>query len=183
MTNKSSLAYLGLGSNLGNRSVFLSSALRQLNAGDLTVIRSSEIYESAPIGPVQDQPPYLNLVVEIRTGLAPVALLHRILAVEIALGRKREIPKGPRTIDIDLLLYEERIGRWPGLTLPHAEMSQRAFVLLPLLELNAELVDPRDGRRFAEHLEMLGETQEIQVIDPSQLSASATLAPQRFADH
>jgi len=182
VTNKSSLAYLGLGSNLGNRIDFLNRALAQLHCGDLIVTRSSKIYESAPVGPVKDQPAYYNMVAEIRTSLSPVALLHRALAVEVALGRRREIPKGPRTIDIDLLLYPGHMGDWPGLTLPHAEMNQRAFVLLPLLELDKSLTDPRDGRPYAESLRELGDSQPIRPLDVLSPPEYPLQAPKLFAD-
>jgi len=143
----SEAAYLGLGSNLGSRRENLAAALDALEDRGVALLAASSVYETAPVGPVQDQPPFLNMVARVESNLAPVALLEECLAVERELGRRREgaVPKGPRLIDVDLLLMGARVESLPGLELPHPELANRAFVLQPLLELDPELTDPRDG--------------------------------------
>ena len=141
-------AFLGLGSNLGDRDQQLRDALDGLAGHGITVLAASSVYETAPVGPVRDQPPFLNMVVRVQGALSPLELLRRCLEVERQLGRSREraVAKGPRIIDIDLLLMGQRVERHPELELPHPELTRRAFVLHPLLELDPELVDPRDGQ-------------------------------------
>ena len=144
---------VGLGSNLGEREQRLRAALAALGGGPgLRIARVSSVYESAPVGPVREQPAFLNLVVELRGELEPRALLGRLQQLETALGRVRGWPQGPRAIDLDLLLCGERVAAWPELVLPHPEIGRRAFVLLPLLELEPELRDPRSGRPLFERL-------------------------------
>jgi 2-amino-4-hydroxy-6-hydroxymethyldihydropteridine diphosphokinase len=141
-------SFVGLGSNLGDREQQLRAALAAL--GD--VVRVSSVYESAPVGPVRDQPAFLNLVAELRGEPEPRALLAELQRIEAALGRVRARQQGPRAIDLDLLLVGDRVGAWPELVLPHPEIGRRAFVLLPLLELGPDLRDPRTGRPYAERL-------------------------------
>jgi 2-amino-4-hydroxy-6-hydroxymethyldihydropteridine diphosphokinase len=142
------IAYVGLGSNLGDRARQLQRALEQL-ARVIEVCRVSSLYESEPVGPVREQPAFFNAVAEVRSRCEPVALLGHCLEVERRMGRRRTRAKGPRTIDLDLLLVGDLVGSWTELELPHPEIVHRAFVLHPLLELRAELVDPRDGRPLA----------------------------------
>jgi 2-amino-4-hydroxy-6-hydroxymethyldihydropteridine diphosphokinase len=146
-------SFVGLGSNLGDREQQLRTALAALGSARLGVARVSSIYESAPVGPVREQPAFLNLVVELSGEPAPRALLAELQRLEAALGRVRARQQGPRAIDLDLLLVGERVAAWPELVLPHPEIGRRAFVLLPLLELEPGLRDPRTGRPFAERLE------------------------------
>ncbi len=127
-------AYLGLGSNLGDRESLLRSALERLAADDLVITAVSSVYETAPVGWI-DQPDFLNLAAAIATALSPRALLERCLAVEAALGRVRAERWGPRTIDIDVLWYEGVVLQEPALTLPHPRLTERAFALLPLAEV------------------------------------------------
>lgn len=131
-------AYLSLGSNLGDRRANLAEALRRLAVRDLTVRRLSSLYESEPQD-LPDQPWFLNLVAEIDTALEPHALLERTQAVEAELGRRRLVLKGPRTIDIDILLYGDLVLDSPALVLPHPRAAQRRFVLEPLAELAPHL--------------------------------------------
>jgi 2-amino-4-hydroxy-6-hydroxymethyldihydropteridine diphosphokinase len=128
-------AFLGLGSNLGDRMANLQRAI-DLLAGrpGIQVLRSSRVYETDPVGGPA-QPPYLNAVVEVATRLSPQELLEVCLAVERRLGRVRGERWGPRTIDIDLLTYGREELNEPSLTVPHPRMHERAFVLVPLLEL------------------------------------------------
>ncbi len=119
----------------------------------LLEIRSASLYETSP-QEVVDQPPFLNTVVTGRTALAPLALLDSLHAIEAALGRDRarERPKGPRSIDVDLLLYGSQVIAEERLVVPHPSMHLRKFVLVPLLELAPELLDPAQSVPFADHL-------------------------------
>jgi 2-amino-4-hydroxy-6-hydroxymethyldihydropteridine diphosphokinase len=131
--------YLGLGSNLGDRRASIASAVRALEAsGAVVEQRLSSLYETDAISE-SSQPAYLNAVLRGRTALAPGLLLERCLALETALGRRRPpgINKAPRTIDIDLLLYGDRVIRTRDLELPHPGLLARAFVLIPLAEVAA----------------------------------------------
>jgi 2-amino-4-hydroxy-6-hydroxymethyldihydropteridine diphosphokinase len=140
-------AYLALGSNLGDRLETLRRAVALLDATDgIEVVRSSRVFETEPVGP--PQPAYLNAVLEIRTGLEPRPLLDACQAVEAALGRVRGERWGPRTLDVDVLTYDARTVDEPDLTIPHPRMHERAFVLVPLLELDPGPVLP-GGRSLA----------------------------------
>jgi 2-amino-4-hydroxy-6-hydroxymethyldihydropteridine diphosphokinase len=145
-------AYLSLGSNLGDRRAHLEQSLARLVNPELQIKRLSSIYESEPMGPLTDQPDFLNAVAELETTLEPRELLAHCQAVEKALGRKRQIPKGPRTVDLDLLLIDQLVLHGPELILPHPELTRRAFVLEPLLEIAPALFDPRDRTPLARHL-------------------------------
>jgi 2-amino-4-hydroxy-6-hydroxymethyldihydropteridine diphosphokinase len=124
------LAYVGLGSNLGDREALIRRAAEAVGA-----VRLSTIRETEPWG-VAEQPPYLNAAAELETTLAPRELLDRMLDVERQLGRERGGPRwGPRTIDLDLLLYGEQVIDEPGLRVPHPYLLERRFVLEPLAEL------------------------------------------------
>jgi len=144
-------AYLSLGSNQGDRAALLKDAVARLEApGRVRVTKQSSLYETAPIG-VTDQPWFLNLVVEVETDLDPQALLDLALAVERGLGRVRTQRWGPRTVDIDILLYDTVQMDTPTLAIPHPEMTRRRFVLEPLLEIAPDARLP-GGRRVAEFL-------------------------------
>jgi 2-amino-4-hydroxy-6-hydroxymethyldihydropteridine diphosphokinase len=139
-------AYLGLGSNLGDRLANLQHAVHRLGRAEgVRVLRSSRVYETDPVGP--PQPDYLNAVVEVETDLSARELLRTCLGVEVELGRVRDERWGPRTIDIDVLSYgDERVDE-PDLVVPHPRMHERAFVLVPLAELDADPPLP-GGRRL-----------------------------------
>src|SRR6266542_2170675 len=140
-------AFLGLGSNLGDRLGALRAAVDLLAAvPGVRVVRSSRVYETEPVGP--RQPDYLNAVVEVATVLSPRELLDACLEVERRLGRVRRERWGPRTIDVDVLTYGDREVDEPGLEVPHPRMHERGFVLAPLLELAADPMLP-GGRRVA----------------------------------
>ncbi len=145
------LAYLSLGSNVGNREGMLAEALRLLQAPDLRVVRVSPVYETEPME-VRDQPWFLNLVAEIETALFPRQLLARTQKIETELGRKRKVAKGPRTIDIDILLYGSFVIDTPDLQVPHPRMAERRFVLEPLAQLAPELRHPVLRRSVSELL-------------------------------
>jgi 2-amino-4-hydroxy-6-hydroxymethyldihydropteridine diphosphokinase len=141
------LVHIGLGANLGDRERIVQAALDRLDSEDgIEVVRVSSLRETDPVG-YTDQPRFLNGVAELETDLAPRELLERLLAVERDLGRVREGPRyGPRTIDLDLLLYGDAVVDEPGLRIPHPRMTERRFVLEPLAELEPDLVIPGRGR-------------------------------------
>ncbi len=127
--------FVSLGSNLGDRRVSLRAARQRLSAlTGTSVIAASRVYETAP-RQVEDQPAFLNQILCLETGLAPGELLAACLAIEDAAGRERRLRFGPRTIDVDILLFEDVTSDEPELTLPHPRMWQRAFVLAPLAEI------------------------------------------------
>ncbi len=145
------VVYLGLGSNVGDSETLLRSALDELNAPDLKLLRVSSIYETEPIG-LREQRWFLNLAAEFETELFPKQLLHRIQKVEKELGRRRTVRNGPRTIDIDILLYGSFVVRTEELEIPHPRYRERRFTLAPLAELNPALRDPVTHRTVAEML-------------------------------
>ena len=143
--------YLALGSNLGDRRANLSAARDHLASVDLTITRASAIYETEPRDLVQ-QPWFLNQVIEAETSLFPRQLLARAQKIERDMGRKRTQPKGPRVIDIDILLFGEAVIHTPDLEIPHPRMLERRFVLDPLAELAPDLRHPVTGRSMREAL-------------------------------
>ena len=134
-------AYLALGSNLGKRERMLQAAVDALRAPDLRVVRVSSVYETEPRD-FRGQPWFLNAVVEVETTLFPRLLLGRTQRIERQLGRRRGVPKGPRTIDIDILLYGDAVIETQELKIPHAALSERRFFLEPLLEIAPGLRHP-----------------------------------------
>jgi 2-amino-4-hydroxy-6-hydroxymethyldihydropteridine diphosphokinase len=145
------IVYLSLGSNVGDRETHLARARERLNADGLRVLRTSALYETEPRD-FPDQPWFLNQVVEIESSLFPKQLLERTQKIERALGRIPTRPKGPRTIDIDILLYGDTILSTPGLEIPHERLADRRFVLEPLAELAPDLRHPRTGSTVNEML-------------------------------
>lgn len=136
-------AYLGLGSNLGNRLAFLRGGRDSLvSRFDILLRRVSGVYETEAVGGPGDNPPFLNAVLEINTPLSPRELLAACLAVEDEFGRTRPAEWAPRTLDIDLLLYGDRVLNEPGLQVPHPRLHERSFVLAPLSALAPRLVHP-----------------------------------------
>lgn len=135
------LAYVGVGANLGDREATIRAALDALPG----IVAVSELRETDPVG-VLDQPPFLNGAAALETELAPRDLLDTLLAVERELGRERRERWGPRTIDLDLLLYGGETIDEPGLTVPHPRLHERRFALEPLAELDPELLVPGLGR-------------------------------------
>lgn len=135
--------YLGLGSNVGNRQAQLNEAIRLLDAKQgIEVVKVSSFYETAPVGYV-DQPDFLNLCIAIKTDLSPQAVLENALEIEQALHRVRKERWGPRTLDIDILMYGDEVIETPDLVIPHPRMTERAFVLIPLQEIAADAIEPR----------------------------------------
>ncbi|HEY3841369.1 MAG TPA: 2-amino-4-hydroxy-6-hydroxymethyldihydropteridine diphosphokinase [Bryobacteraceae bacterium] len=143
--------YLSLGSNVGDREAMLQAAIQALPAAGVTVARTSSLYETEPRD-LPNQPWFLNLITECRTELFPAQLLGRLQKIERELGRKRTIAKGPRTIDIDIILYGNAIVRTTALEIPHPRFRERRFVLAPLKELVPDLRDPVTRRTVADLL-------------------------------
>jgi 2-amino-4-hydroxy-6-hydroxymethyldihydropteridine diphosphokinase len=143
-------AYLGLGSNVGERLEQLESAIKILdNVEGVQVSQISSVYETEPVGYV-DQPNFLNLCVEVKTELIPQQLLQQCFYTEQQLHRVRDIRWGPRTLDVDILLYEDEIIEEENLIVPHPRMRERAFVLTPLNDIAADVVEPRTQLSISE---------------------------------
>ncbi len=143
--------YLSLGSNLGDRERNLRQALRLLKDAGVRAQRVSSVYETEPLE-LRDQPRFLNVAVQAETELFPKQLLARIRKIEFELGRKRLRPKGPRTVDIDILLYGDAVIETGELTVPHPRMTERRFVLEPMAELAPDLRHPTMRRTMRELL-------------------------------
>jgi len=138
-------AFVGIGSNLGDRESHLSRAVELLSTADnIEVSAVSQIRETEPVGPVE-QAPFLNAAVRVETELAPRELLHLFLGIEERMGRVRRERFGPRTIDLDLLLYGDEVVDEPGLTVPHPRLTERRFALEPLSDLDPGLTIPGSG--------------------------------------
>jgi 2-amino-4-hydroxy-6-hydroxymethyldihydropteridine diphosphokinase len=144
-------AYLSLGSNVGDRRANLAAALDLLGDGEVEIVRASSIWETEPRD-LRRQPWFLNLVAETRTRLFPLQLLHLIHRIEKRLGRRRLVEKGPRTIDIDILLFGNSVMDTPELQIPHPRLTDRRFVLEPLAELAPDLRHPVTRESVAEML-------------------------------
>jgi 2-amino-4-hydroxy-6-hydroxymethyldihydropteridine diphosphokinase len=161
--------YLGLGSNIGDRRAHLESATVELGGHGVEVVASSSVYETEPVGLVLDQRAFFNACLRVRTSHEPEQLLDACKAVERELGRAAGGRRhGPRVIDVDLLLLGDLEYSSERLTLPHAEVSSRRFVLIPLLELDPELALP-GGQRLSERLAALGSGQEVRRAGPPLL--------------
>lgn len=146
-------AVIALGSNLGDREGHLAHALARLAEGpETSVIAVSTLYETAPVGGPDGQGPYLNGAALIETMLGPAALLERLLAIEAERLRERRVRWGPRTLDLDLILYEDTVSDGGTLTLPHPRAHERRFVLAPVADVAPGWRHPRLGRTMAELL-------------------------------
>jgi len=150
-------AYVALGSNLGEREALLRSAIEQLaQLPETRLGRISSLYDTAPVGEL-DQPNFLNAVVQLETALTARQLLWNLLLVERRLGRVRHVARryGPRTIDLDLVLFGDQVIDTPDLKVPHPEYHRRAFVLVPLAEIEPKLVHPLLGHTAEELLALV----------------------------
>jgi 2-amino-4-hydroxy-6-hydroxymethyldihydropteridine diphosphokinase len=151
-----SLALIGLGSNLGDRRAALEGAMAALGSTPEVVVRHvSSFHETEPVGGPPGQGRYLNAAAALETTLDPFALLHLLQAIEAQFGRVRTVRHGERTLDLDLLLFDDLIINTPELTVPHPEFAARRFVLAPLAEIAPNAVDPISKRMIAELLASL----------------------------
>jgi len=149
-------AFIGLGSNLGDREANVRQALEHLaHAPETSVVRASSLYDTEPVG-VEEQPHFLNAVAQLETQLTPHQLLWNLMLIERRLGRVRTQRWGPRTLDLDLLLYEDLVLEDDDLTIPLPELAKRSFVLVPLVELEPLLVHPVTGETVLALLQRLG---------------------------
>lgn len=145
-TKPTSQAFIGLGSNLENPIFQIRRAILLLaELTDSRLLAQSSLYRSAPLGTPLDQPDFINAVAHIETALRPHALLRALLEIEQRCGRIRTYPNAPRTLDLDLLLYDTLQCQEEGLTLPHPRMHERAFVLQPLMEIEQNCIIPGHG--------------------------------------
>lgn len=145
--------YIALGSNISPRYSFLTEAINELNEQEnITVTAKSSVYETAPVG-YTDQGPFLNMVIKVNTTLKPIEILDCCQTIEKELGRKRKIRWGPRTIDLDILLYNQENIKTEQLIVPHPRMTERAFVLIPLKEINPHAFLPASNKLVSEILD------------------------------
>ncbi len=157
MATGSTIALIGLGANLGDARSTITQAVAAL-AGleSTTLVACSSHYSTAPIG-YQQQPPFINAVAKIATNLAPLALLKALQDIERRFGRQRSFPNAPRTLDLDLLLHGTTVLSSPALTLPHPRMGERAFVLVPLIEICPDIEIPGQGLASARLADVIGQ--------------------------
>ncbi|HEV7475993.1 MAG TPA: 2-amino-4-hydroxy-6-hydroxymethyldihydropteridine diphosphokinase [Pyrinomonadaceae bacterium] len=159
-------AYIGLGSNLGDRAANLLLGIRGIIESGIEVTRLSQIYETEPVETFA-QPPFLNMVIELSGTLPPPReLMECLLRIEQSLGRIRDQEKGPRTIDLDLLLYGNEVSDSPFLTLPHPRLEHRRFVLVPLAQLALNLKHPILRRTIGELLQETPDSSEVELWLP-----------------
>jgi 2-amino-4-hydroxy-6-hydroxymethyldihydropteridine diphosphokinase len=163
------VVYLSLGSNVGDREAELRTALSKLHSHDFQIERVSSLYETDPVE-MRDQPQFLNIVLEARTTLYPMRLLLRIANIEREMGRRRTVTKGPRNIDIDILLFGRFTVETPQLQIPHPRMTERRFVLEPLVELSPDLRHPVTRRTMREILAQAPEQRVRRLPGPLELS-------------
>lgn len=142
------IVYIGLGSNLDDREKNLKNAINALaSRPSINILRQSSILETEPVDYL-DQPLFLNMIIVVETDLPPHELLETTGKIELELGRRKTVPKGPRTIDLDILLYDDIILNTADLIIPHPEITNRTFILQHLLELDPELHDPVTGNKY-----------------------------------
>lgn len=155
-------AYIGMGANLGDRLATLNEAIARLGAFG-AVLAVSSVYETDPVG-MLDQPPFLNAAAGMRTSLPPEELMAGLLQIERDLGRVRTVRNAPRTIDLDLLLYDDAVIGTPNVTVPHPGLHERAFVLVPLAGIAPDAEHPLLGVSIQELLGRLGPAEGVRRV-------------------
>ncbi|MDQ0177880.1 2-amino-4-hydroxy-6-hydroxymethyldihydropteridine diphosphokinase [Bacillus chungangensis] len=160
MTN---IAYLSIGTNMGDRFAHLQDAIKALRANkSIQILHISSIYETEPVGYV-DQAHFLNIAVKLQTTLTPKGLLHTCLNIEQKLGRIRKVRWGPRVIDLDILLYNKDNIQTDELIIPHPRMHERAFVLIPLLEIDEHIQLPSTNTPLLKLLKKIPDRKEVRL--------------------
>ncbi len=156
-------AFIGLGSNIGDRYSYLMQAIQFLrDVEKILVVNVSSVYETDPVG-YEDQDLFLNMVIEVKTDLTAEELLEVCMSIERRLDRKREIRWGPRTIDLDILLFNQENIETENLIVPHPQMLNRAFVTVPLLEIRPEIIFPRNGKPLVLCIKQLPDTEGVRI--------------------
>lgn len=163
MNHMKQIAFISLGSNMGNRLSLLEEALTNLQKKyPIEVVNVSSIYETEPVG-YENQDVFLNMVAQIRTSLTPGELLDACLQIEKFLGRKREIRWGPRTIDLDILLYNDQNMITERLVIPHPRMHKRSFVMIPLIEICPNITLPAMKQPLCELADQLSDREGVRI--------------------
>ena len=156
--------YLSLGSNLGDRVKNLKEAIKRMEeSGKVSIKKISSVYETEPVG-YENQPRFLNLVLQTQTSLDPHPLLEQLLSIEEQMGRKREGKWGPRNIDIDILFYDDLMVNSVELTIPHPRMHERRFILVPLAQIAPKLLHPFLKKNVTELLESCEDNSEVKLF-------------------
>jgi 2-amino-4-hydroxy-6-hydroxymethyldihydropteridine diphosphokinase len=154
--------YLSLGSNIGDRAQNIARAIEALAAHGIPVMKQSSLYETEPVE-LRAQEWFLNSVVEVETTAPPQEVMEKLLEIERGMGRIRTTPKGPRIIDMDILLYGSKIMRSPSLEIPHPRMTDRRFVLIPLAEIAPDAVHPTLKKTIAELLAGTADSSKVRL--------------------
>lgn len=155
-----STAYLSLGSNEGDRLGWMDQTIKLLSESCGNITAKSSVYETAAWG-ITEQPDFLNMVLQMETGLSPDDLIAAILDTEVKLGRHRDVKWGPRIIDIDILFYDQLIVNKPGLTIPHPFIQNRRFILVPMAEINPKFQHPVFHKSASELLAVCDDLLEV----------------------